>query len=861
MTKRLMEWMRRHRVAIPAAAVLLTIGVVAAAIAGLSWWNAQRDRAKGETIPVLVDTASSGGVVSGVAMASAGGTEGQAGSEGLLIRLSAGQQEAEETGSLPQASGEPLTGEEIAQILARLPALTAEPQDQVDFRLPEESLPPPRTGETIEEAFPPPPVPVTPEAVEAGPLEVLRYAPEGEIPLAPFVNVTFNQPMVPLATLSALAAEEVPVRVEPALPGTWKWLGTKTLSFEYESEAIDRLPMATEYVVTVPAGTQSATGGTLAETVTWTFSTPPPVVTGSYPTTDPQPLDPLFLVAFDQRISPEAVLETIQVTADGRAVPLRLAAEEEVDADKTAQRMADDAGEGRWLAFVAQEPLPADAAIQVTIGPGTPSAEGPLVTREAQRYEFRTYAPLRIERHGCSWGDRCRPLTPFFIQFNNPLDVDAYEASMLRVEPALPGATVDLGHNRITLRGVTIGRTTYRVTVSGSIRDSFGQTLGEDTRLEFRVGSAEPALFGPERPLVTLDPASKRPIFTVYAINHDRLKVRAYEVPPSAWPAFKTYVEALYRQEKLPEPPGRRVMDETLKPEAEADTLVEVPIDLSPALDGRLGQLVVVVEAEGAQRLQDRYGRLVVAWVQVTQIGLDAFTDHSNMVVWATALKDGAPLAGVTVETGTGKALAATGQDGTATFDLPADDVNLLLARQGNDVAILPKSPWPRDSDAWRTRPVEDELRWYVFDDRAMYRPGEEVHGKGWLRRAAGRMVISACLATPCRGWTTRWSVRRATSCWTGRPRSAPSAALSWRSSCRTMPTWGMRASNCTHGVAWGLSEAWAIAIASRSRSSAVPSLKSVRATRRPDPTLPAARAPWRWKPATTPAVRCPTPR
>jgi alpha-2-macroglobulin len=33
-----------------------------------------------------------------------------------------------------------------------------------------------------------------------------------------------------------------------------------------------------------------------------------------------------------------------------------------------------------------------------------------------------------------------------------------------------------------------------------------------------------------------------------------------------------------------------------------------------------------------------------------------------------------------------------------------------------------------------RERPV-DELRWYVADDRKMYRPGETVHLKGWLRR------------------------------------------------------------------------------------------------------------------------------
>lgn len=217
---------------------------------------------------------------------------------------------------------------------------------------------------------------------------------------------------------------------------------------------------------------------------------------------------------------------------------------------------------------------------------------------------------------------------------------------MLQIEPALPGATVDVVGNTITIRGSSSGRTTYRVTVDGSIRDTFGQTLGEDTRLEFKVGSADPALIGPEQTLVTLDPASKKPILAVYAINHNRLTARAYQVQPSDWSAFKNYLQQVYQQDRMPEPPGRQVMDEPIKLEAAADALAEVNIDLSPALKGGTGQLVVVVEAEGAQSLKNRYGRLVIAWVQVTQIGLDAFTDPSEMVVWTTALKDGAPLAG-----------------------------------------------------------------------------------------------------------------------------------------------------------------------------------------------------------------------
>ena len=733
-------WMAQHQLSILIGTSLLALIVVAAA--GILWWRSRQPESRGTTIPVLVDTGDEGDVsaVEGGVVPS-GGASAQIGEDVVPVRLSEGQAQPQAAEPLQQAGGEPLSEDEIERIVARLPPLETEPGDQADFRLPEDLLPPPRPGETIEEPFPPPPEPVEPETVPSGPLEVLRYAPEGEIPLAPFLNVTFNQPMVPLATLESLSAENVPVQIEPALPGTWKWLGTKTLSFEYESTAIDRLPMATEYVATVPAGTTSATGGVLAEAVRWTFRTPPPQVTLQYPTSDAEPLEPVFLVGFDQRIDPQAVLDTIRVTADGRDTPVRLATQDELAADKGASRRAERLEEGRWLAFVAQEPLPKDAAIEVTIGPGTPSAEGPLVTEEAQSYSFRTYAPLRIEDHGCSWyGDECPPLTPFYIRFNNPLDMAAFEESMLRIEPALPDATVDAARNTITIRGQTIGRTTYRVTVDGAIQDTFGQTLGADAVLSFKVGPAEPVLFGPNEALVTLDPVSKKPLFTIYAINYSRLKVRAYRVEPSDWPAYKDYLRLFFRQESPPSPPGQLVMDKTVTLEAAADALTEGSIDLSPALDGHYGQLIVVVEPAGLQIGQRNRSRQVVqTWVQVTQIGLDAFADHSEMVAWTTALADGTPLGGVAIETSSGQQLAVSGDDGTARYRLPEQGMELLVARQGSDLAILPRSVYTWGSSTWQPRPVQDELRWYVFDDRGMYRPEEEVHVKGWLRLVGGR--------------------------------------------------------------------------------------------------------------------------
>ncbi len=700
---------------------------------GLPW--------KGPAVTIPVDTGSTTTSSSGIEPLPAGGE--------LTIRLSEGQAQPQGFQPLPQATGVPLSPEEVAQILARVPALTAEPADQVDFRLAQEPVPPPLTGETITESFPPagptvtspPPGTQVTQTAPTGPLEVLRYAPEGEIPIAPFVQVTFNQPMMPLATVEDLAAKDVPVKLEPDLPGTWRWLGVKTLIFEYESDLIDRLPKSTEYRVTVPAGTKSVLGGELAQAVTWTFTMPTARLIASYPTGPSQPLEPIFYVAFDQRVDPAAVLKTIRAYAGSNALELVLASQADVEKDKQVSQMVKYAQEGRWLAFKSVEPLPTDTTINVTIGPGTPSAEGPLLTPDAQSYSFTTYAPLRIDDYGCSWYDNvCRPLTPFYIRFNNSLDTQAYTATLLTVQPEIPGANVNLYGNSIEIKGATKGQTTYTVIVDGDIQDVYGQKLGKDSRLTFKVGQAEPLLVGPNQPFITIDPQAKKPVFSVYTINYARLDVKIYAVQPSDWPGFKRYVREWQSSDTLPVMPGRLVFDDAIRPEAATDVLTQVDIDLSKYLDGPYGQFVVVV-APPQGLLQDKneiFWRTILAWVQVTQIGLDAFNDPTEMVAWTTSLQDGAPLEGVTILAENGTEQAVTGADGIARFPIPSG-ATYLVARKGADQALLPRSNNTWGDDAWWVSSSLDNLRWYVFDDRQMYKPGEELHLKGWMRRVGSK--------------------------------------------------------------------------------------------------------------------------
>jgi uncharacterized protein YfaS (alpha-2-macroglobulin family) len=687
-------------------------------------------------MPFTIETGTTG---------SGGGSSSNSGEDyNISVGLSDGQAQNQTPIPVPVATYEPLTAQEIETIFARLPVLPISPDEQIQFSYPVELLPPPRPGRTIQEQFPPLAVSPTPEVGLTEPLKVLRFAPEGEIPLAPFVSLTFSQPMVPLGTLSDLAVESVPAQIEPQLPGIWRWLGTKTLTFEYNSEEIDRLPKATSYTVTVPAGTKSVTGGVLAEPVTWTFETPPPKVVTLYPQNIPQPLEPLIFVSFDQRIDPGEVLKTIQLYAGNEQQQLVLATLAEIEKDKQASQYVKNALDGRWLVFKGTQPFPADTSISITIGPGTPSAEGPLVTTSAQSFGFSTYAPLRIVDYGCSWGNSpCPPLTPFYIRFNNPLNTQSFTQEMLRVKPEIPGMSVNVYGDTIGISGETKGQTTYTITLSAKLKDIFEQTLGTEQQVSIKVGKAEPRLYSTNQNFVTLDPAQKKPVFSLYAINYSKLAVRIYAVQPEDWEAYTKYLREWRQSDRAVQVPGTQVFDKTISLDLPVDTLSEVNIELEPYLKDSFGHLVVIIAPpkgmfETENEKWQRYSQTINAWVQVTQIGMDAYTDYSDMLVWATDLKDGSPLAGVNIQYQNSGEKFTTGTDGTVRFAIPKGAL-YLVASKGKDTAMLLHSTDIWESYGWGPSSPSDALRWYVFDDRKMYQPGEEVHIKGWMRRVGGR--------------------------------------------------------------------------------------------------------------------------
>lgn len=660
---------------------------------------------------------------------------GAAEKKGLRFRLSEGAEAAERPEARPPAAkAEKLSEAESARVLARLPELKAEGGDAQAFALRERSLPAPRAGATVLKPFPAPEPRESPDANVAGDAKVVRHSPEGEVPLAPQVSLTFSRPVVAV-TSQEEAARTVLARMSPQPAGRWRWLGTKTLIFDPEG---GRLPMATEFEVTVPGGAGLAPSA-------WKFATPAPKLVQKYPEGVSARRDTLVFVEFDQRVEPEAVLRTVKLQA-GAPVQVRLATEDEIRRDETVKRLAASAVQGRWVALRASGELPADSPVNVIVGPGTPSAEGPRRTTAPQGFSFRTYGPLRVVEHRCGWQKRCTPSDQWQVTFSNNLNAEAFDPAQVKVEPAVDGLNISAYGNYVLIQGQKRGRTAYKVTFDARLRDEFGQTLGEPVSVNFNVGPAPPGLFSGGGNFVVLDPAGG-PNFSVFSVNQPSVKVSLYAVAPEEFAAYVAHMRTVAnyydpKQQTAQGPPGRLVSTRSVPVNGRPDEMTETRLDLSPALKDGRGNVFVVVEPAVSPEPQGRRRRgsdALRVWVQMTGIGLDAFADREELVGWATSLADGRPLEGVEMTLVPGDVRATTGRDGVVRLGLsqkPNDVRGMLVARRGAETAFLPEHhDWWNQNTSWVRRPAVDELRWFVFDDRKMYRPGEEVSLKGWLRR------------------------------------------------------------------------------------------------------------------------------
>lgn len=654
----------------------------------------------------------------------------------LKVSLSEGQGEDSVAASLTavrRVEGRELSEQEIRAVTDRLPTWEVA-SSTTEFKFPEESLPPPRSGTTIDNAFPPAQS-ATPVEPVAQPLEVLRVQPEGSVGIAPFVSITFNQAMVPLGTIEQIDAEDLGVTITPELPGRWQWIGTRTLRFEHDQSVFDRLPMATSYVVEVSADTTALSGTQLSETVRFEFETPAPTLLSLEPLNDSVRSNPVFVATFDQRIDPAAVLEAITFTVGNTTRQLRLASDAEISADEDVKRITQLAYDNTWVAFVPVGALDPDSAVTIRVGPTVPSLEGAKTSTDSVVKRGRTFGSLGVQEVNCSREFPCQADYWLNAYFNNELDPTTLDVDDVQISPEIAGARVSVNYDSVQINGELLGDTVYEVTFPASLADVFGQTLGEPLTVEFHIASPYPVIQLTADRFATLNPFADTQELPVLVRGHEQLRVRLYKVTSqdivryiNFWRSWELSWE---RNTALPEPPGRLFSDEVVGVEGDINVISEQRIDLRVAIGGEYGHVIAVVEGVGSLATLEREDPYywssipLVVWVQSTNLGVDAISRDDQVVVWATNLKTGDVVRDVQVDFVGREESAVTDDQGLASIEL-GGEADAIVATNGDDQAIL--------LGAFRLWQDTNDLTWYTIDDRGTYRPGETVHLKGWVR-------------------------------------------------------------------------------------------------------------------------------
>ena len=648
-------------------------------------------------------------------------------------------------------------------LLALVPVLDVQPRVEEELYLPLERLHPPPTGGETALTFPPSeqtsiPVPETDDQ----PLEILRYSPSEDVGIAPNISITFSKPMVPLTSHTTLAAQTVPALVTPELSGEWFWMGTQTLFFQ----PTVRLAGSTRYTVEVPEGTAAADGTTTTETRAWVFETSRLQLTSAWPGTwGSLGLRPDFVLRFNQDIDRNDVFQFLSVRANNEEFPIELIDPLDDGVSSYIRSLVTESPL-RTIAFQVKTDLPQDTEITVEVEKGAQSAEGPLPTLKRQHRNYRTYGKLRVDYTNCGSASyqpnqyRCQADTDLIIGFNHKLDPASITDNSILISPPLPKGQVEVSRWRWSLRikGIKEANTKYRVRLDPEISDEFGQQLGPVNDLTFNI-FAKPVgvqLHLPA-PMEVLNPFHDGQ-YKVHAWNLSDQRALLYDVDLNSWRDFRsdpsssrynTYIlqtpEHLSSSHYGGRVPSKGlfgnqpVLDTNLTYETELDARSEASIDLNPYLVDNAGHLLLTLPlSAAAQRFafwphDETRGHPMrtVTWIQSTRLGVEAFRDRNLCVVKVSDLLTGAPVEGVSIQLSPQRHSVATDEDGYSSFDLStlASRPSPVYARSGFDSAVLP------GGCAESSFPPKSKTFWHAITDRNLYKPGETVSVKGWLRQ------------------------------------------------------------------------------------------------------------------------------
>jgi len=368
--------------------------------------------------------------------------------------------------------------------------------------------------------------------------------------------------------------------------------------------------------------------------------------------------------------------------------------------------------------------------------------------------------------------------------------------ALVRLEPAVPDLSFESWGSRVSLRGRFLPDTLYRLRIGAApVHDDSGRTLRDPGRVELYFHRGwKSAFLRWSRATAVLESRGPR-MLPLAGYGDARADVRIHRVDAlhaGLWPFPQS---PLVVDEQRPPPfPGEEperapgTLDGADTDEMVAhirllgtplvSKVVDLPLasrggttsfglDLAPLLDPVTGANRPGTYLVGLRRLVGPPQR---AWmrVQVTNLSVTAVEERDRVVFFVRTLDRAEPVRGAKIVLeGTRRgpapqrleladtATVSTDGEGRAVLGRLVDWVGIsrVSVRDGDDVLVVdPRDPPPKFASnhwSWSSSwlhwlmdapppPVNEKTLAFVFTERPIYRPGEKVFYKGWIRRKVG---------------------------------------------------------------------------------------------------------------------------
>lgn len=560
------------------------------------------------------------------------------------------------------------------------------------------------------------------EGLDDNPM-ILSYSPStySKDQTIPKITVMFDRPLRELTTLEESDQNQNIdfLEITPPLQGSYKWLGTSAIQF-----IPTELPMATKFEIKISSGLKTLDAGFTEKDYIWHFETEEPRLIDSSPQNKTKYFDPKnpIKLHFNQQINLDTLYQGLNI------YPPK-------DGFFNGELILDK----KDLTTVIITPKPAlehPANYTLSIQKGLRGLNGTKENLDEIQIQFQTYDEAKIVSHTPKNGET--KVKDISIQFNTPMDEESLK-SKIKIKPEVKNLEIYLVDDEVNalIRGNFQPGYQYTLELEKGAKDKFGQLIKENLQINFTMADADAYISLMARGEKGFFSEEIGPEYYLRSINLKKVEVELCKIDEKAFLEQEKHAGWYDYRCNNPEIWSFEI-------ESPKNVYQTTALPLDSKIQGKGIYFLTISSPEYRQdwgkKEPYRFNQLFF----VADSSLSLKSSKDEVLVWANNLQSGNPIEGMQIEIVDMEknqviAKGVTDKDGIYREKTKMHDYIYVFGKKDTQWSLV-GGYWSEGISYWD---FGLDSNWYqntrnfgyLYTDRPIYRPQDDVFFKGIIRQ------------------------------------------------------------------------------------------------------------------------------